>query len=53
MAAPSASPLGWFPRLLNGTSQQRAEVQIGIGGLHWEELDEASRSAASSPDMGI
>lgn len=34
-------PLSWFPRLLNGTSEQRADWQlIGQGqGLHWEQLD--------------
>jgi hypothetical protein len=33
-------PLAWFPRLLHGTSEQRAEVRISPSGLHWEELDE-------------
>lgn len=33
-------PLTWYPRLLHGTSVQRAAVQISISGLHWEELDE-------------
>lgn len=35
-------PLTWFPRLLNGTFEQRADSQlIGEGqGLHWEQLDE-------------
>lgn len=35
-------PLSWFPRLLNGTSEQRADWHlIGDGqGLHWEQLDE-------------
>jgi hypothetical protein len=33
-------PLTWFPRLLHGTPEQRAEVQISPSGLHWEELDE-------------
>ena len=34
--------LSWFPRLLHGTSEQRADWQlIGEGqGLHWEQLDE-------------
>jgi hypothetical protein len=33
-------PLVWFPRLLHGTAEQRAEVSISASGLHWEELDE-------------
>lgn len=35
-------PLSWFPRLLNGTPEQRADWHlIGRGqGLHWEQLNE-------------
>ncbi|HEV2816649.1 MAG TPA: DUF2442 domain-containing protein [Allosphingosinicella sp.] len=33
-------PLVWFPRLLHGTPEQRADVSISASGLHWEELDE-------------
>ena|SRR5919108_1139736 len=35
-------PIGWYPRLANGTSQERANFQIsGAGyGLHWPDLDE-------------
>ena len=33
-------PLAWFPRLLRGTPEQRAEVRISPSGLHWETLDE-------------
>ncbi|AFY60384.1 DUF2442 domain-containing protein [Synechococcus sp. PCC 6312] len=35
-------PLGWYPRLLNGTFQQREAWEIcgGGHGIHWEELDE-------------
>jgi hypothetical protein len=33
-------PLTWFPRLLHGTPEQRAEASISASGLHWEELDE-------------
>ncbi len=33
-------PLEWFPRLLNATAQQRAQVEISYGGLHWDALDE-------------
>jgi hypothetical protein len=33
-------PLAWFPRLLNGTTEQRENVRISRRGLHWEALDE-------------
>ena len=33
-------PLVWFPRLLHGTPEQRADMWISPSGLHWEELDE-------------
>jgi hypothetical protein len=35
-------PLAWYPRLLNGTSEQLANWEICGGGygIHWEDLDE-------------
>ena len=35
-------PLAWFPRLLNGTPEQRMHWRrIGAGyGIHWPDLDE-------------
>ena len=35
-------PIGWFPRLAHGTTQERANFQIsGAGyGIHWPDLDE-------------
>ena len=33
-------PLVWFPRLLHGTPEQRAKVELSRAGLHWDELDE-------------
>lgn len=33
-------PLAWFPRLLAATPAERADVEIGLGGLHWDRLDE-------------
>ena len=35
-------PLAWFPRLVHGTSEERANWRlIGRGqGIHWEDLDE-------------
>ena len=36
------SPLAWFPRLKNATSEQRNHFELVSGGygIHWEELDE-------------
>lgn len=35
-------PIAWFPRLLEGTAEQRARWQPAGGGygIHWPELDE-------------
>ncbi len=33
-------PLVWFPRLLGGTPEQRAEFFISPSGIHWDDLDE-------------
>jgi hypothetical protein len=35
-------PIGWYPRLVHGTPEERANVQIsGAGyGFHWPDLDE-------------
>ena len=33
-------PWAWFPRLLRGSPEQRAQVSISTRGLHWEALDE-------------
>ena len=37
-----SAPLGWFPRLLHGTVEERAGWRlIGLGrGIHWPDLDE-------------
>lgn len=37
-----AVPIGWYPRLIYGTPEERANVEIaGAGhGLHWPDLDE-------------
>lgn len=37
-----AAPLTWYPRLLHGTPDERADWRlIGRGsGIHWESLDE-------------
>lgn len=34
------APLAWFPRLLQATPEQRAQVELSKGGLHWDALDE-------------
>ena len=33
-------PLAWFPRLMNATPEQRAQVEISAKGLHWDALNE-------------
>ena len=35
-------PIGWYPRLANGTPIERAKFQISGGGygIHWPDLDE-------------
>lgn len=35
-------PIGWYPRLADGTAAERANLQIsGAGyGIHWPDLDE-------------
>jgi len=33
-------PLAWFPRLLHGSPELRAKVELSRVGLHWDELDE-------------
>lgn len=33
-------PLAWFPRLLRGSPEARAKVELSRSGLHWDELDE-------------
>lgn len=33
-------PLAWYPRLLHGTPELRAQAYISPSGLHWEALDE-------------
>ena len=35
-----AIPLTWFPRLAQGTQEQREAVRLSQRGLHWEALDE-------------
>lgn len=37
-----ATPLTWFPRLLNATPEQRARFEIlgGGVGVHWPDVDE-------------
>jgi hypothetical protein len=37
-----AVPLGFYPRLMHGSAQERANFQISGGGhgIHWPDLDE-------------
>jgi hypothetical protein len=49
-----AAPLAWFPRLLDATPAQRAQVELSPSGLHWDALDEDISVAgllAGQPDL--
>ena len=35
-----ATPLAWYPTLLNATPEQRAHTTFSLSGIHWTELDE-------------
>jgi hypothetical protein len=35
-----ATPLVWYPPLLNATTQQRSNVVLGPVGIHWPDVDE-------------
>lgn len=35
-----ATPLEWYPRLVNATPEQRANFELGLVGIHWPDLDE-------------
>ncbi len=39
---PLATPLSYFPRLLNATKEQRDKFEVSGGGrgIHWDDLDE-------------
>jgi hypothetical protein len=45
-------PLAWFPRLLNGTPEQRESVRISSRGLHWESLNEDISVSALLAGLG-
>jgi hypothetical protein len=34
------TPLWWYPRLLEATPEQRAEVELSRFGVHWADIDE-------------
>ena len=33
-------PTAWYPRLHHGTPEEWANYEIGVSGIHWEDLDE-------------
>lgn len=35
-----ATPLSWYPRLQDATTEQRANVELSISGIYWPDLDE-------------
>jgi len=35
-----ATPLEWYPSLMEATPEQQANVELGLSGIHWPDLDE-------------
>lgn len=35
-----ATPLEWYPSLMEATPEQRSHVELGLSGIHWPDLDE-------------
>jgi hypothetical protein len=35
-----ATPLWWYPRLLNATPTERGNVHLMLDGVHWPDVDE-------------
>jgi hypothetical protein len=35
-----ATPLEWYPSLLQATPEQQAHVELSPSGIHWPDLDE-------------
>ena len=49
-----AAPLAGFPRLLQASPEQRAQVELSKNGMHWDALDEDISVAgllAGQPDL--
>lgn len=49
-----SAPLAWFPRLLDATPEQLAQVELSRRGLHWDALNEDISVAgllAGVPDL--
>jgi hypothetical protein len=35
-----ATPLDWYPRLVNATPEQQRNYELGFAGIHWPDVDE-------------
>lgn len=35
-----ATPLEWYPVLMQATAEQQAHVELSLAGIYWPELDE-------------
>ena len=35
-----ATPLDWYPSLLEATAEQQTNVDLRLSGIHWPDLDE-------------
>lgn len=35
-----ATPLAWYPNLVDASPEQQANYELGVAGVHWPDLDE-------------
>lgn len=35
-----ATPLEWYPALIDANDEQRNNVELSLSGIHWPDLDE-------------
>ena len=35
-----ATPIDWYPRLLNASIEALANIELGFAGIHWPDIDE-------------
>lgn len=35
-----ATPLEWYPSLMQATPEQQSNVEMSLAGIHWPDLDE-------------
>jgi hypothetical protein len=35
-----ATPIDWYPRLVNASAETLANIELGFAGIHWPDIDE-------------